>query len=327
MKAIVHTQYGSPDLLEFRDVERPEPASGEVLVEVHAASVTYGNLALVKGEPFIVRLMVGGLRKPVHKIQGSDLAGRVVEVGGDVHQFRPGDEVYGDLSECGFGAYAEYVAAPQDSLAMKPTNLTYEEAATVPQAALVALQGLRDLGRIKGGQQVLIVGASGGNGSFAVQIAKLYGAEVTGVCSTRNIELVRSLGADYVIDYTRDDFARNGKRYDLIFTTGGYRSIFDYRRALKPEGTYIMAGGALKQVFEAMLLGSILSEKGGKRLVNLSQKPNQDDLAVMRSMIESGKVTPVIDRCYPLIETSQALSYYGSGHARGKVVISIAPQE
>jgi NADPH:quinone reductase-like Zn-dependent oxidoreductase len=327
MKAIVHTQYGPPDLLALRDVERPTPAAGEVLVEVHAASVTYGNLALVKGKPFIVRLMVGGLRKPRHRIQGSDLAGRVVAAGDDVHQFRPGDEVYGDLSECGFGAYAEFVAAPEHLFALKPTNLTFEEAAAVPQAGLVALQGLRNLGRIQEGQQVLIVGASGGNGSFAVQIAKSYGAEVTGVCSTRNIELVQSLGADHVIDYTREDFARNGKRYDLIFTTGGYRSIFDYRRALKPRGSYVMAGGALKQVFEAIMLGPILSVTGGKRLVNLSQKPSQEDLDVMRSMIESGQVSAVIDRCYPLSETSQALSRYGSGDARGKVVISVAGQE
>jgi NADPH:quinone reductase-like Zn-dependent oxidoreductase len=327
MRAIVHDRYGPPEGLSLQEVERPTPNADEVLVEVHAASVTYGNLALVKGDPFIIRLMVGGLRKPAHRIQGSDLAGRVVGIGEDVKQFHPGDEVYGDLSECGFGAYAEYAAAPEHVFALKPANQTFEEAAGVPQAGLVALQGLRDLGQIQQGQQVLIVGASGGNGTFAVQIAKSYGAEVTGVCSTRNIDLVQSLGADQVIDYTREDFARNGNRYDLIFSTGGYRSIFDYRHALKPGGTYVMAGGALKQVYEAMLMGPVLSKRGGKRLVNLAQKPCQNDLDDMRTLIESGEITTVIDRCYPLSETPQALNYYGSGHARGKVIISVASQE
>lgn len=326
MRAIVHERYGPPDVLRLEEVERPSPGPDEVLVEVHAASVTYGNLALVKGEPFIVRLMVGGLRNPAHRIQGSDLAGRVVAVGEDVRSFRPGDEVYGDLSECGFGAYAEYVVAPEDVFALKPAGQTFEEAACVPQAGLVALQGLRDCGRIQPGQEVLIVGASGGNGSFAVQIAKAYGAEVTGVCSTKNLEMVKSLGADHVIDYTREDFAKNGKRYDLIFVTGGYRPIFDYRRALKPDGTYVMAGGALKQVFEAMLIGPLLSRSGGKRLVNLAQKPSQKDLNIIREMIESGKVGSVIDKCYALEDTPQALEYYGRGHVRGKVVISIEPQ-
>jgi len=323
MRAIVHEQYGPPDVLRLKEVERPVPGADEVLVEVHAASVTYGNLALVKGDPFIVRLMVGGLREPVHRIQGSDLAGRVVAIGDDVRQFRPGDDVYGDLSECGFGAYAEYAAAPEETFALKPANLTFEEAAAVPQAGLVALQGLRDCGRIQQGQQVLIVGASGGNGSFAVQIAKSYGAEVTGVCSTSNIEMIQALGADRVIDYTREDFASNGRHYDLIFATGGYRPIFDYRRALKSGGAYVMAGGVIKQVFEAMLLGPLLSMVGGKRLVSLAQKPSQKDLEVMREMIESGKVKPVIDRCYALEDTPHALAHYGQGHVRGKVVISV----
>jgi NADPH:quinone reductase-like Zn-dependent oxidoreductase len=324
MRAIVYDRYGPPDVLSMGEVERPTPGPDEVLVGVHAASVTYGNLALVKGEPFLIRLMVGGLRKPVHRVQGSDLAGRVVAVGDEVTRFRPGDEVYGDLSECGFGAYAEYAAAPEKVFALKPNNQTFEEAAAVPQSGLVALQGLRDQGRIQQGQQVLIVGASGGNGTFAVQIAKSCGAEVTGVCSTRNIDLVQSLGADHVIDYTREDFAGNGKRYDLIFATGGYRSIFDFRRALKPGGTYVMGGGALKQVYEALLMGPVLTMTGSEKMLNLSQKPSQADLDEMRTMIESGKVRSVIDRCYPLDETPQALSYYGSGHARGKVVISIA---
>lgn len=327
MKAIVHTEYGPPDVLALKEIETPTPRADEVLIKVHAASVNYGNLALVKGEPFIIRLMVGGLRKPVHQIPGSDLAGRVVAVGKDVTQFRPGDDVYGDTSECGFGAYAEYAVAPEHVIAVKPARLSYEEAAAVPQAALVALQGLRDRGGIQPGQQVLIVGASGGNGTFAVQIAKSYGAEVTAVCSTRNLDLVQSIGADNVIDYTREDFAGNGKRYDLIFATGGCRSIFDYRRALRPEGTYVMAGGALRQVYEAMLMGPFVSMAGDKKLVNLAQKPSQTDLEAMNALIDAGEVTPVIDRCYPLSEAPQALSYYGSGHARGKVIISVAPTE
>lgn len=327
MRAIVHTQYGPPDDLALKEMDTPTPRADEVLIKVHAASVNYGNLALVKGEPFIIRLMVGGLRKPVHQVPGSDLAGRVVAIGKDVTQFRPGDDVYGDTAECGFGAYAEYAVAPEHVIAMKPANLTYEEAAAVPQAALVALQGLRDRGGIQPGQQVLIVGASGGNGTFAVQIAKSYGTEVTAVCSTGNLDLVQSIGADNVIDYTREDFAGNGKSYDLIFATGGYRSIFDYRRALKPEGTYVMAGGALKQVYEAMLMGPLVSMADNRKLVNLAQKPSQDDLDVMRTMIESGEVKPVIDRCYPLCEAPDALTYYGSGHVRGKVVISVAPTE
>jgi NADPH:quinone reductase-like Zn-dependent oxidoreductase len=230
--------------------------------------------------------------------------------------------VFGDLSGCGWGAYAEYVSVPERWIVPKPGNLSYEQAASVPESAVVALQGLRDKGKIQPGQKVLINGASGGIGTFAVQIAKSFGAEVTGVCSTRNLELVRSLGADRVIDYTREDFTRDGCRYDLILATAGYRSLFDYRRALRPGGNYVATGGSSKQIFQPMLLGPWLST-GGTKMVSLAMKPDQDDLAFVKDLIEAGKVMPVIDRCYPLSALPEALRYYEEGHSRGKVVITI----
>jgi NADPH:quinone reductase-like Zn-dependent oxidoreductase len=292
-----------------------------VLVRIHASSVNFANLALVTGEPFVARLMGGGLREPAVRIPGGDIAGWVEEVGANVTQFQPGDEVYGDLADAGFGGFAEYVTAAESIVAPKPANLSFEQAAAVPQAAVVALQGLRNLGQIQAGQKVLVVGASGGIGTFAVQLAKAFGAEVTGVCSTRNLELVRSIGADHVIDYTQEDFAAGEQRYDLILATAGYRSIFDYKRALAPEGTYVMTGGAMAQIFQAML-GPLVAMGSGKKMLNLSHQAKQEDLAFMTELIEAGKVAPVVDRSYPLSEVPQALAYYGQGHARGKVVIA-----
>jgi NADPH:quinone reductase-like Zn-dependent oxidoreductase len=257
MKAIVYTEYGPPDVLQLKEVEKPTPKDNEVLIKVHAASVNYSDWAFVRGEPFMVRLMGSGLLKPKNTILGADIAGRVEAVGRSVKQFQPGDEVFGDLSECGWGGFAEYVSVPENALTLKPANMTFEEAAAVPQAALVALQGLRDKGQIQPGQKVLINGASGGIGTFAVQIAKSFGAEVTGVCSTRNLDMVRSIGADHVIDYTQEDFTQNGQRYDLILAAGGYRSIFDYKRALSPKGIYVSTGGSMAQTFQAMLLGPV----------------------------------------------------------------------
>jgi NADPH:quinone reductase-like Zn-dependent oxidoreductase len=323
MKAIVCTKFGSPEVLKLEEVAKPVPGDSEVLVEVRAAAVTFSNLMLVKGEPFVGRLMGLGLLRPKEKIPGSDIAGRVEAVGVNVKRFRPGDEVYGDLSGCGRGGFGEYVCAPENALALKPANLSFEEAAAVPEAALVALQALRDSGQIKDGQKVLIYGASGGIGTFAVQIAKSFGAEVTGVCSTRNVDLVRSLGADHVIDYTKADFTQNGQLYDLIVATAGYRSIFDYRRALRPGGIYVSTGGAMAQTFQALLLGPLISMTGDKKMSAMLVKPNQD-LAFMKELIEAGKVKPVIDRCFPLNETAKALRYYGKGHARGKVVVTHA---
>jgi NADPH:quinone reductase-like Zn-dependent oxidoreductase len=321
MKASVYTRYGPPDVLEMMEVDEPTPEDGEVLVHIGAASVNFADTSFVRGKPFMVRLMAQGIFKPKHTILGSDIAGRVEQVGHDVMALQPGDQVFGDISECGWGGFAEYVSVPEDALALKPANLTFEQAAAVPQAATVALQGLRDVGKIQPGEQVLINGASGGIGTFAIQIAKSFGAEVTGVCSTRNLELVRSLGADRVIDYTQEDFTRNGRLYDLILGTAGYRSIFDYRRALKPTGRYVMTGGAMRQVFEAMLLGQWLSKTDGKRLTNLESTPSRDDLVFLKGLIEAGKVTPVIDRCYSLGEVPEALRHYEGGHAKGKVVI------
>jgi NADPH:quinone reductase-like Zn-dependent oxidoreductase len=321
MKAMVYTEYGPPEVLRLEEVEKPTPGENKVLVKVLAASVNYGDWSLLRGEPFLVRLMVGGLLKPKNTILGADIAGRVEAVGPNVTQFRPGDEVYGDISGCGFGGFAEYVSVPEDALALKPGNVTFEQAAAAPMAAVVALQGLRDKGQIRPGQKVLINGASGGIGTFAVQIAKAFGAEVTGVCSTRNLDMVRSIGADRVIDYTKEDFVSVGQPYDLILATAGYRSIFDYHRALGPGGRYVVTGGSMAQVFQPMLLGPFLSMTGSKKMGNLSAKPDQEDLGFVKELFEAGKIVPVIDRCYPLPDVPEALRYYGEGHSRGKVVI------
>ena len=322
MRAIVHNKYGSFDVLEYREVEKPTPGDDEALVKVHAAAINAGNMFSVSGTPFIARLS-SGLLRPKHLNPGSDVAGRVEVVGVNVTKFEPGDEVFGDNLPGGFGTFAEYVCVPENELALKPANITFEEAAAAPQAALVALQGLRNVGQIQAGQKVLITGASGGNGTFAVQIAKAFGTEVTAVCSTRNIELVRSLGADHVIDYTQEDFAQGGEQYDLIIAMGGYRSLYDYERALRPEGIFVWAGGQLKGLFETMLLGSWVSRKGNKKLTSLSHQPNQDDLVYMAGLMEAGVVKPVIDRYFPLEETADAFRHYEAGHMQGKVVITV----
>ncbi|MGB2783546.1 MAG: NAD(P)-dependent alcohol dehydrogenase, partial [Atribacterota bacterium] len=297
---------------------KPTPKDNEVLVKVHAASVNYSDWAFVRGEPFMVRLIGSGLLKPKHRIPGAEVAGRVEAVGRNVKQFQPGDEVFGDLSACGWGGFAEYVSVPENALALKPANMTFEEAAAVPQAAVVALQGLRDKGQIQPGQKVLINGASGGNGTFAVQIAKSFGAEVTGVCSTRNLDMVRSIGADQVIDYTQEDFTKSGQHYDLIFDIAAYRSILDYKRALSPRGIYVLAGGSIARMLQA-------SMTGGKKMTNFSAKPNQKDLIFIKELLEAGKVVPFIDRRYPLSEVADAVRYYGEGHPQGKVVITVEP--
>jgi NADPH:quinone reductase-like Zn-dependent oxidoreductase len=322
MKAMVYTHYGSLDVLQFKEVEKPAPKDDEVLVKVHAASVSSGNLHVLTGKPFLARLNLG-LLKPKHQILGADVAGRVEAVGSNVKQFQPGDEVFGDLSGYGFGAFAEYVCAPEHALALKPSNVTFEEAAAVPVAAVTALQGLRDKGQIKPGQKVLINGASGGVGTFAVQIAKAFGAEVTGVCSTRNVDLVRSLGADHVIDYTREDFTQNGQRYDLILAANGYLPIWAYQRALRPKGRYVTSGGSMAQFWQATLLGPWMSMTGRNKMGNVLARPNQMDLVCMKELLEGGKVVPVIERRYPLSETVSALRYVKEGHAKGKVVITV----
>jgi len=324
MKAIVNTHYGSPDVLQFKEVAKPTPKDNEVLVQVHAASVNAAELHLLRGKPFLMRLMGFGLLKPKHTILGAAMAGRVEAVGRNVTQFQPGDEIFGDLTKCGWGAFAEYVCASEDALVLKPANVTFEQAAAIPLAAVTALQGLRAKGQIKLGQKVLINGAGGGVGTFAVQLAKAFGAEVTGVCSTRNVDMVRSIGADQVIDYTQEDFTKNGQRYDFIFAVNGYHSIFDYKRALSPKGVYVMIGGSMAAMIQAMLLGPVISMTGRQKMGSMGvAKPNQKDLVFMKELLEAGKVKPVIDRRYPLGETAEAIRYLEAGHAKGKVVIMV----
>ncbi|MFN2208580.1 MAG: NAD(P)-dependent alcohol dehydrogenase [Candidatus Promineifilaceae bacterium] len=322
MKAIVYEEYGSPAVLELKEVDKPTPKDDEVLIKIHAAAVTAGDAIVLEGKPFVTRFATG-LLKPRNTIPGKEMAGRVEVVGENVTQFQPGDEVYGDLSVAGWGAFAEYVAVPENAVALKPANLTFEQAAAVPESAVVALQGLRDKGKIQPGQKVLINGASGGVGTYAVQIAKAFGAEVTAVCSSRNTDMVRSIGADYVIDYTQQDFTQNGHRYDLILAANGYHPISDYRRALSPEGIYVATGGSMAQSLQATMIGPLITMTGSKKMGGMLVKPNQDDLIFLKELFESGKVVPVIDRCYPLSEIADAFRYIGEGHAQGKVVITV----
>jgi len=323
MKAIVYTKYGSPDVLQFTDVEKPSPKDDEILVKVFAASVNAYDWHFLTADIFLVRVMGVGLLKPKNPRLGADIAGRIEAVGRNARQFKPGDEVFGDMAGHGNGSFAEYVSAPESAFALKPANLSFDEAAAVPMAGVTALQGLRDEGQIKPEQKVLINGASGGVGTFAVQIAKSFGAEVTAVCSTRNVDQARSIGADHVIDYTREDFTQSGRQYDLILAANGYHSLSAYKRALTPRGIYVMAGGTQAQMFEAMLLGSWMSKTGGKKMGGVSARPKQEDLVFMKDLLEAGKVVPVIDRRYPLSQTAEAVRYLGEGHARGKVVITV----
>ncbi len=322
LKAIVYTKYGPPDVLELNEVEKPIPEDNQVLVRIHAASVNFGNLVLLTGEPFLARFAFG-LLKPKYSIPGGDIAGQVEAVGKDVKQFQPGDEVFGDLSSCGWGGFAEYVSVPESVLALKPNNLTFEEAAAVPMAAVTALQGLRNKGKIQSGQKVLINGASGGVGTFAVQIAKSFGAEVTGVCSTRNIDILQSIGADFCLDYTKEDFTQTNERYDLILGVNGHHPITAYKRTLNPNGNFVHVGGSGAQLFQTIALGPWISRTGSKKMSSLLQRQNQKDLIFIKELIEAGKVKPVIDRLYQLSEVPEALRYFAEGHAQGKVVITM----
>ncbi len=321
MKAIVYHKYGSPDVLELQEVDKPVVKDDEVLLRVHAASVNPADWHFLIGTPYLVRI-VAGLFKPKSKIPGLDVAGRVEAVGRNAKQFQPGDEVFGWDSR----AYAEYVSVPEDGIVLKPANLTFEQAAAVPIAAITALQGLRDKGQIQPGQRVLINGASGGVGTFAVQIAKSFGAEVTGVSSTRNVDMVRSIGADQVIDYTQEDFTQSGQRYDLMLDAVGNRSLSDCRRVLNPKGVYVSVGaqvgdwiGPLTHVFKVLLASLV----GSQKMVGLLAKRTKSDLVVLQELLEAGEVTPVIDRRYTLSEVPEALRYQGEGHAQGKTVITV----
>src|SRR5712691_2797019 len=307
MKAIVYTKYGSPDVLQLKEVEKPAPNDGEILVKIHAASANPLDWHLMRASPFFVRLE-GGLRKPKDPRLGADIAGRVEAVGNNVTQFQPGDEVFGAWT----GSFAEYASVPENRVALKPTKSSFEEAAAIPVAAITALQGLRDKGQIQSGQKVLVNGASGGVGTFAVQIAKSFGTEVTGVCSTRNLDMVRSIGADHVVDYTQEDFTKNEQqRYDLIYDAVGNRSVSDYKRALKPGGTCAVAGfSTWPRLIEHAALAPLRSKTGNKKVGLMGMaKPNQKDLVILKELVETGKVKPVIDRRYPLSETADAIRY------------------
>jgi len=317
MKAVVYTRYGSPDVLQLMDIEKPAPKEDEVLIKIHAASVNAYDWHLLRAKPFLARFM-SGLLRPKNRILGADFAGTIEAAGKNAKQYQPGDEVYG----CRQGSFAEYMCSREERLAMKSTNLSFEQAAAAPMAALTALQALRDIGRIQAGQKVLINGAAGGVGTFAVQIAKLFGAEVTAVCSTRNMDMARSIGADHVIDYTKEDFTRSRLRYDLILGANGYHSLLDYKRSLGPGGIYVMSGGTNAQMFQSSL-GPLVSFRSGKKLVSVAAKVVQKDLAFIKELLESGKVVPVIDRTYPLNHVPDAICYLEEGHARGKVVITI----
>jgi len=319
MKAITYTEYGSADVLRLVEAEKPVPTDDEVLIRIRAASLNAYDLHMMRGRPWPARFMAGGLRMPKDPRPGRDVAGEIEAVGRGVTQFQPGDEVFGFCR----GSLAEYACAKEATLARKPANVSFEDASAVPMAAITALQGLRDKGRIRQGQQVLIDGASGGVGTFAVRIARSFGAEVTAVCSTRNADIARSLGADHVIDYTHEDFTKSANRYDLIFGANAHRSIFDYRRALGPGGIYVMSGGGGPQIFQAMLLAPILSRLGSRKFRLVGAKVRKTDLDFLKELLAAGKITPVIDRRYPLSEAPEAMRYLEQGHARGKVVVTM----
>ncbi len=324
MKAIRRDRYGPPDVLELRDIERPVARADEVLVRVRAASLNQADLDYLQGKPFLTR-MGTGLRTPRNRGLGLDVAGQVEAIGTDVTAFQPGDDVFGDLTAFGYGAFAEYACAPEDAWARMPAGLTFEEAATFPQAAILALQGLQRAEQIRPGSRVLVNGASGNVGPFAVQIAKAFGAHVTGVCSTAKMDMVRGLGADEVIDYTREDYTRRGQRYDWIVDVAGNRSILECRRALKPGGVYVMVGGPTSRILGALLLGPLISLAGSRRMgLMLWWKVfKKEDVVLLKELIEAGKISPVIDRRYPLADVPEALRYLQGGRAQGKVVITV----
>ena len=329
MKAVIYTEFGPPDVLQIKDIQKPVPKDNEVLVKIRAASVNPYDWHMVRGTPFLMRAMMAGLRRPRDPRVGIDCAGTVEAVGKEVTQFKPGDDVFGGKS----GALAEYLCVPADGgLALKPANVTFEQAAGVQIAGCTALQALRDSGKVQAGQKVLINGASGGVGTFAVQIAKTMGAHVTGVCSTKNVELVRSLGADQVIDYTKEDFTKSSERYDMILDNVGTQPLSGFRQVLKPKGIYVMIGaggpdeggliGPMGRLIQASLMSPFISQKMGMMMAKVSQS----DLKALADLMQAGKVTPIIDRTYPLSEVREAMRYLETGRVRGKVIVAIAQE-
>jgi len=322
LKALVYTKYGPPeDVLELKEVSKPTPKDDEVLIKVHSASINDWDWALVTGKPFIMRLL-NGLWKPKVKIPGVDIAGLVEMVGKDAKKFQPGDEIYGDISESGFGGFAEFVCVRESALALKPAGMTFVDAAAIPHAAMLAVQGLIDIGQIQQGQKLLINGAGGGVGTIGVQIAKLFGVTATGVDSSGKLDMMKSIGFDHVIDYRREDFTRNGQHYDLILDTKTNRSIFDYTRSLSPKGMYVTVGGSMTLLLQAFILGPLISVFSKKKICIVSLKPNKD-LAYMSELIEAGKIKPVIDGPYKLSEVPEAIRHFGAGNHKGKVIITM----
>jgi NADPH:quinone reductase-like Zn-dependent oxidoreductase len=318
MKAVVWTGYGPPDVLRLQDLERPTPKEDEVLVKVHAASINSWDRELLDGK---ASLNLGGRLKPPHKVLGCDVAGTVEEVGRNVTRFRPGDEVFGDVSQDGWGGFAEFVRARETSLSLKRSSLSFEQAAAIPQAASLAFQSLRDKGKVRSGQRVLINGAGGGVGTFAVQMAKSFGAEVTGVDKGEKLDMLLSIGADHVVDCSKEDFTRNGKEYDLIVDVVSHRSVFDYKRALSPHGICVLIGGSGSAILSSLFLGSWAI--GNRKVRLLLYKPDPQDLVLISDMVEAGKVLPVIDRRFPLSEVAEAFRYYAEGNVKGKIVITV----
>ncbi|MEO1590760.1 MAG: NAD(P)-dependent alcohol dehydrogenase [Cyanobacteria bacterium J06632_22] len=323
MQAMVQSVYGAPEVLALATVNKPVPSQDEVLVRVQAASVNAGDWHLMRGTPWLIRLMFGGLRRPAVPTLGSDVAGQVEAVGQAVTQFKPGDMVFADLSGVGFGAFAEYVCVPASVLVEKPDGLSFTAAASVPLAAVTALQGLRDAGQLRPGQKVLINGASGGVGSFAVQIAKALGAEVTAVCSTQKMAMVQSLHPDHIVDYTQTDVVRSQQRYDLILDAAAYRSARDYLPILSLGGSYVLIGGSTDRFFQVLLLGGLFSKLSGRRLVALAAEPKAEDLTTIKTMVEAGQIVPTVDRCFGLSEVADAIGYMEQRQVQGKIVICI----
>ncbi|TGK39035.1 NAD(P)-dependent alcohol dehydrogenase [Leptospira andrefontaineae] len=323
MKAIVYENYGSTDVLKLKEIQKPVPKDNEVLIKVQASSVNAADWRMMKADPFLVRFYAGLFKPKKFSILGADVAGTVEAIGPTVTKFRPGDEVFGDVFASGFGGFAEYKCGKEDEFVLKPSNISFEDAAALPLAGMTALHSLRDFGKIEAGQKVLINGASGGVGTFALQLAKYFGAEVTAVCSTSKKEISRSLGADHIIDYTKEDFTKSGIKYDLIVGVNGYRSLSEYKNALNPKGRYVMAGGGTAQLFQALLLGPFISLTDSRKIIAASSEPNQKDLLFLSELIQSGKIKSVIDRKYKLEEVPQAVHYVEQGHASGKVIITV----
>ncbi len=319
MKAIVYTEYGSADVLHYTEVPKPVPADDEVLIKIRAAALNAIDWRMMNGKPAVMRPMIGGMRKPKVTRPGLDVSGQVEAVGKNVTQFKPGDEVFGACR----GSCAEYGCAKEDKLALKPSSVSFEDVAAVPVAGLTALQALRDQGRIQRGHRVLVDGASGGVGTYAIQVAKAFGAEVTAACSTSKMDTARSIGADHVIDYTRDDFAQKGKLYDVIIGANAHHSLYDYRRSLAPNGIYVMAGGGVPQMLQSLLLGPLVSKIGKKKLRSIMARVTRTDLDYLASLLAAGTIVSVIDRRYPLRDTADAIRYIEQGHARGKIVITM----